>query len=110
MAGKAVEITDSSFSSEVLSSSIPVLVDFWATWCPPCRRLAPTIEKLANDFEGRVKVGKMDTDQNNDTPSSLRISSLPTVVLFQNGKEVDRIVGYVEESKFLDSLARIGVQ
>lgn len=110
MAGKAVELTDGSFQSEVLASPIPVLVDFWATWCPPCRRLAPTIEKLANDFEGRLKVGKLDTDKNNDTAANLRISSLPTVVLFQNGKEVDRIVGYVEESKFLDSLARIGVQ
>lgn len=109
MAGNAVEITDSTFKTEVVESSVPVLVDFWAPWCGPCRRLAPTIEKIAGDYAGKLKVGKMDTDQNIDTPGNLRISSLPTVVLFQNGKEVDRLVGYMDESKFVEALGRIGV-
>lgn len=110
MAGHAVEITDANFESEVLSSPIPVMVDFWAAWCGPCRRLAPTIEKLATELVGKVKVGKLDTEASGDTPVRLKITGLPTVVLFQNGKEVDRLVGLVDESKFHAMLARAGVK
>ncbi len=104
MAGNVMEFTDKNFDSEVLASSTPVLVDFWAPWCGPCRRLAPTIEKLAGDYHGKVKVGKMDTDQNVNTPGGLRISSIPTVILFQGGKEVARLVGLNDEAKFRDVL------
>ena len=79
MAGPVVEFTDANFKSEVLDSTVPVVVDFWAPWCGPCRMLAPTIEKLATQFQGKAKIGKMDTDQNPETPGSLRISSIPTV-------------------------------
>ncbi len=109
MAGNVLEFTDANFKSEVLDSAVPVMVDFWAPWCGPCRMLAPTIEKLASQFQGKVKVGKMDTDQNMDTPGSLRISSIPTVIIFQGGKEVDRFVGVNPEAKFKDALARLGV-
>ena len=79
MAGSVKEFTDGNWKSEVLDSPIPVVVDFWAPWCGPCRMLDPTIEKLAGDYDGKVKVGKMNTDENKETPGSLRISAIPTV-------------------------------
>jgi thioredoxin 1 len=109
MAGNVLEFTDANWKSEVLDSPVPVLVDFWAPWCGPCRMLAPTIEKLAGEFQGKVKIGKMNTDQNQDTPGGLRISAIPTVLLFQGGKEVDRLVGVNTEAKFKDALTQLGV-
>ena len=85
MAGSVKEFTDGNWKSEVLDSPIPVVVDFWAPWCGPCRMLAPTIEKLAGEYEGKVKVGKMNTDENMETPGGLRISAIPTVLVFQQG-------------------------
>lgn len=105
MAGNVKEFTDANWQSEVLQSSEPVLVDFWAPWCPPCRQLAPTIEKIAGEFSGKVKVGKMDTDGNSDTPVNLRISSIPTVVLFKDGKEVGRLVGLNPEQRYKKEIA-----
>lgn len=109
MAGNVVEFTDSNWKSEVLESADPVIVDFWAPWCGPCRMLAPTIEKLAGEFEGKVKIGKMNTDENQETPGGLRISAIPTVLVFHGGREVDRLVGVNTEKKFKDSLAKLGV-
>ncbi len=109
MAGNVQEFTDANWKSEVLESDVPVIVDFWAPWCGPCRMLAPTIEKLAGEYQGKVKIGKMDTDQNVDTPGSLRISSIPTVIFFQNGSEVGRLVGVNPEAKFKDAISKMGV-
>ena len=109
MAGSLTVFTDGNWKSEVLDSPIPVVVDFWAPWCPPCRRLAPTIERLAGEYDGRVKIGKMDTDENPETPGSLGISSIPTVLVFQNGKEVDRIVGVNPDTKYKATLDKLGV-
>jgi thioredoxin 1 len=109
MADSVKEFTDSNWKAEVLDSPVPVVVDFWAPWCGPCRMLAPTIEKLAGEFEGKIKVGKMNTDENQDTPGGLRISAIPTVLVFQNGKEVDRLVGVNPENKFKQSLDKLGV-
>ncbi len=102
MAGSAhvSEFTDANFQSDVLNSTVPVLVDFWAPWCGPCRMLAPTIEKIAAAYEGKIKVGKMDTDQNPETPGGLAISSIPTVIIFQGGKPVERFVGVNPETKY----------
>jgi thioredoxin 1 len=108
MAG-VLEFTDGNWKSEVLDSSIPVVVDFWAPWCNPCRMLGPTIEKLAGEFQGKVKIGKLNTDENQETPGNLRISAIPTVLVFQNGKEVDRLVGVNSEAKFKSSLEKLGV-
>jgi thioredoxin 1 len=110
MAGNVVEFTDANWGSEVLNSPVPVVVDFWAPWCGPCRMLAPTIEKLAGELGGKVKIGKMNTDENQETPGGLRISAIPTVLVFQGGKEVERLVGVNTESKFKAALAKLGVE
>src|SRR5215217_6347005 len=81
-----MELTDGNFEAEVLKSDKPVLVDFWAEWCMPCRMLAPTIEKIAKDYAGKVKVGKIDTDSNRDVSMRYGISAIPTVILFRNGQ------------------------
>jgi thioredoxin 1 len=107
MADSVKEFTDGNWKTEVLESPIPVVVDFWAPWCGPCRMLAPTIEKLAGEFEGKVKVGKMNTDENMDTPGSLRITAIPTVLVFQGGREVDRLVGVNPENKFKAALDKL---
>ncbi len=109
MAGSVVEFTDASWTKEVLESEVPVLVDFWAPWCGPCRMLAPTIEKLAGEYQGKVKIGKMNTDENQDTPVNLGISAIPTVLLFNKGEVVERLVGVNPESKFKASLSKLGV-
>jgi thioredoxin 1 len=104
MAEGILEITDSNFKNEVLDSSQPVLVDFWAPWCGPCLRLAPTIEELAGEFAGKVRVGKMNTDDNTQTPSQYNIQGIPTVILFKGGKAVDRQVGLVPKEKLVSLL------
>ena len=110
MAGNVLEFTDTTFESEVLRSTTPVMVDFWAPWCVPCRRLAPTIEKLAAEYHGKVKIGKLDTDQNTQVPGDFRIAAIPTIIFFQDGKEVDRLVGGQHgETAFRDRLSKLGV-
>ncbi len=93
MGGNVLEIRDADFDTEVLNSSIPVLVDFWAPWCGPCRMIAPVVEEISNEYAGRMKVGKMNTDDNPDVPSRYGIMSIPTLLIFRNGKVVDQIVG-----------------
>ena len=98
------EFTDQNFEDEVLKSDVPVLVDFWAEWCMPCRMLAPTIEKLANDYGGKVKVGKLDTDANRDVAMKYQISAIPTVILFKGGQVVQKFVGLRQEKDFKEVL------
>jgi thioredoxin 1 len=93
-----VEFTDSNFQSEVLDSDVPVLVDFWAEWCMPCRMLAPTIDELAEEFDGRAKVGKLDTDSNRDVSIRFGITAIPTVILFQNGQVTKKFVGLTNKN------------
>jgi thioredoxin 1 len=99
-----VEFTDENFETEVLKSSQPVLVDFWAEWCMPCRMLAPTIEKIANDYAGKVKVGKLDTDANRDVAAKYSISAIPTVILFRDGQVSQKFVGLRKEQEFKAAL------
>ena len=98
------EFTDQNFDSEVIKSDQPVLVDFWAEWCMPCRMLAPTIEKLADQYAGRVKVGKLDTDSNRDTSMKYGISAIPTVILFKNGQVAQKFVGLRQERDFKEAI------
>ena len=99
-----VEFTDQNFEAEVLKSSTPVLVDFWAEWCMPCRMLAPTIEKIAKDYAGKVKVGKLDTDANRDVAVKYSINAIPTVILFKNGQVAQKFVGLRQERDFKEAL------
>jgi thioredoxin 1 len=98
------EFTDANFEAEVLKSGEPVLVDFWAEWCMPCRMLAPTIEKLAKEYSGKVKVGKVDTDSNRDISVKYGISAIPTVILFKNGQVAHKFVGLRKENEFKEAL------
>jgi thioredoxin 1 len=96
MSQEVQEFTDANFEAEVLTSDKPVLVDFWAEWCGPCRLLTPKIEQMAREFDGRVKFGKLDTDVNRDTAMKYRINAIPTVILFKDGQPVRTIVGLRE--------------
>ena len=100
-----ITITDQNFQAEVLASEQPVLIDFWATWCGPCRAIAPAVEELAKEYKGKVKVGKMDIDAHQDTPAKYGVMSIPTLLLFKNGKVADQIVGAVPKSK-LDQMIK----
>ena len=101
------QFTDANFQAEALESEVPVLVDFWAEWCMPCRMLAPVIEKIAEAYGDRVKVGKLDTDANRETAVKYGISSIPTVILFQNGEPVKSIVGMQPEAAYTDEIDSI---
>ena len=100
------EFNDQNFEQEVLKSSQPVLVDFWAEWCMPCRMLAPTIDKIARDYAGKVKVGKVDTDANRDVSIKYGISAIPTVILFKDGQVAQKFVGLRQEKDFREALDR----
>ena len=95
MAENVIEFNDQNFDSDVLEAGTPVLVDFWAVWCGPCKAIAPIVEEIANDYNGKVKVGKMDVDRNNQVAMRYGIRSIPTLLVFNNGEVVDQIIGNV---------------
>ena len=104
MASDAVfTFTDANFDREVLQSDLPVLVDFWATWCAPCKAIAPLIDTMAADYSGKVKVGKVNVDDNPATPGKYGVRGIPTLILFKGGKVLDQVVGAVPKSQ-LDAL------
>ncbi|HEK25016.1 MAG: thioredoxin [Hydrogenobaculum sp.] len=103
MANNVVELTDANWESEVINSSVPVLVDFWAPWCGPCRIIAPVVEKLAGEFAGQIKVGKLNTDDNPGVSMRYGIRAIPTIMMFKNGEVVDTRVGVQPE----DSLRKM---
>ena len=102
-----ITFTDGNFEEEVLNSSIPVLVDFWAEWCAPCKMIAPTVDEIANEFDGKLKVGKVDVDSNPKVSSKYQIRSIPSIVFFKNGKVTDQIVGAVPKVKIMSKIETI---
>jgi len=104
MAENVLEFTDANFQSDVLDSEQLVVVDFWAPWCGPCKLLTPTIEELAADYAGTVRVGKMNTEDNPEVPTNFQVSAIPTVIVFKGGEIVDRFVGVTPKEKFASSL------
>ena len=103
-----VEFTDTNFEAEVIQSDQPVLVDFWAEWCMPCRMLAPTIDKIAEAYVGKVKVGKVDTDSNREVAMKYQINAIPTVILFKNGQVAQKFVGLKQEKEFKEAIDSLG--
>jgi len=93
-----VEITDENFQQEVLNSETPVLVDFWADWCQPCKMIAPVVEQIAEEYDGKVKIGKLDVDSNQQTSQAMGIRGIPALIIFNDGKPVDQIIGVVPKS------------
>ncbi len=100
----AFKFTDANFQKEALESNIPVLVDFYADWCGPCKMMAPIIEELAGDYDGKVKIGKINTDENPSTAQNYRVMSIPTMIIFKNGQPVDTVVGVVPKKTLQDKL------
>jgi thioredoxin 1 len=100
MAGQnTLTFTDTSFDTDVLKADVPVLVDFWAEWCGPCRMMSPTVDAIANDYQGRLKVGKLNVDENNGTASRYQVRGIPMLLLFKGGKVVDQRVGAMGKSE-----------
>ena len=102
----AVQVTDATFEANVLKSSLPVLIDFWARWCGPCRAMGPVIDELAAEYEGKVVIAKMNVDENPATPSKYGIRAIPTLILFKDGEVVEQITGAVSKSSIKDMITQ----
>jgi len=104
---KLVEITDDNFETEVTNSDKPVLIDFWAVWCGPCKLIAPIVEELSTEYDGKVKIGKLDVDSNQQTSIKFGVRSIPTLLLFKDGKLKETIIGAVPKKNIVDKLNSI---
>ncbi len=96
---KILEISDAQFEADVLKSDTPVLVDFWATWCAPCKAIAPVLDQLAEEYDGKIKIGKVNVDENPATPGQYGVRGIPTMILFKGGEIVDQLVGAVPKNQ-----------
>jgi thioredoxin 1 len=101
------DVSDQTFETEVLQSTVPVLIDFWAPWCAPCRAIAPVVEELAREYDGRIKVLKMNVDDNPQTPTRYGVRGIPNLILFQGGSVREQIVGAVPKKRLVDAITQI---
>lgn len=106
MAENIINVTDSNFESMVLQSDLPVLVDFWASWCAPCRAIAPIVEEMSNEYAGKVRVAKVNVDENPATPGKYGVRGIPTLILFKGGKVLDQLVGAVPKGQIKDLIGK----
>jgi thioredoxin 1 len=104
---KPIAFTDANFDAEALKSDVPVLVDFWATWCGPCKMIAPIVEELASTYEGKVKIGKLDVDENQQTAIKYGVRRIPTVLLLKGGQVVDTVIGAVPKAVFVEKITKL---
>ena len=107
MADNVLQVSDDNFEAEVIKSDVPAMVDFWAAWCGPCRAIAPVVEELAADFAGKVKVVKMNVDENPKTPGQYGIRAIPTLIIFKDGEVADQITGAVSKSHLETALNKL---
>ncbi len=105
--GDILEVTDDSFDSEIIDSDMPAMVDFWAEWCGPCKMVGPVVEELANEYKGKIKIAKMDVDQNRDTPAKFGIRNIPTLILFKGGEVSKTIIGAQTKSSIEEELKKL---
>jgi thioredoxin 1 len=103
---KALEVTDSTFDQEVKNAELPVVVDFWAPWCGPCRKIAPVIDEIADEFQGKIKVVKVNTDENIHTAQEYSISGIPSILIFKKGEAVERLVGLMQKSALVSNIEK----
>ena len=105
--GDILEVSDDNFESEIVKSEIPSMVDFWAEWCGPCKKVGPVVEELAAEYEGKIKIAKMDVDSNRQTPAKFGIRNIPTLILFKNGEVVNTIVGAQPKTSIEEELKKL---
>jgi thioredoxin 1 len=99
-----VHVTDDTFEAEVIQSDMPAVVDFWAAWCAPCRMIAPILQEIAEEYDGQLKVAKLDVDQNPQVATQFGIMSIPTMILFKDGEAVERLMGYMPKERLLEKI------
>ena len=102
-----LQVTDETFDAEIMNSDLPAIVDFWAAWCGPCKMVAPVVEELAKEYAGKIKVAKMDVDQNRQTPARFGIRNIPTIILFKGGEETQTIIGAQPKSSIEEELKKL---
>lgn len=107
MSKNVVEVSDSSFQSEVLDSDVPVLVDFWAPWCGPCKTIAPVLEELAGDYTGRVKIAKVNVDENREYAAKFDVRGIPNLILFKGGELKDQIIGAAAKQELISAIEKV---
>lgn len=106
MGTNTTPVTDATFKTEVLDSNVPVLIDFWAEWCAPCRALGPTLEEVASEMKGQIKIVKMNVDENPDVPTQFGVRSIPTLLLFKGGRQVDQALGNMPKAQVINFIKK----